>query len=102
MLIVWIFLIVFFCDFQFFFMQARGQKWGPEGWGPETKIQREDTQRGKKRTNFAAGEGKKSEILGGPGEGRSRGKGGPGEGRSRGKGGPNQTLKPTPTHETPL
>ena len=37
-----------------------------------TKIQREDTQRGKKRTNFAAGEGKKSKILGGPGEGRSR------------------------------
>ena len=38
-----------------------------------TKIQREDTQRGKKRTNFAAGEEKKkSEILGGPGEGRSR------------------------------
>ena len=42
-----------------------------------TKIQREDPQRGK-RTNFAPGEGKKkSEILGGPGEGRSR------EGRSR-------------------
>ena len=52
-----------------------------------TKIQREHTQRGKKRTNFAAGEGKKkSEILGGPGEGRSRGEGGPGEGRSSGEG----------------
>ena len=38
-----------------------------------TKIQREDTQRGKKRTNFAVGEGK-NEILGGPGEGRSRGR----------------------------
>ena len=53
-----------------------------------TKIPREDTQRGKKRTNFSAGEGKKSEILGGPGEGRSRGravqeKGGPGEGWSK-------------------
>ena len=42
-----------------------------------TKIKREDTQRGKNRTNFAAREGKKSEILGGPGEGRSR------EGRSK-------------------
>ena len=42
-----------------------------------TKIQREYTQRGKKRTNFALGEGKKSEFLGGPGEGRSR------EGRSK-------------------
>ena len=45
-----------------------------------TKIQREHTQRGKKRTNFAAGQGKKkSVILGGPGEGRSR-EGGPGKG----------------------
>ena len=43
-----------------------------------TKIQPKDTQRRKKRTNFAVGEGKKkSEILGGPGEGRSR------EGRSQ-------------------
>ena len=47
-----------------------------------TKIQREDTQRGKKRTNFAAGQGKKSEILGGPGEGLSSG-GRSREGRSR-------------------
>ena len=56
-----------------------------------TKIQREDTQRGKKRVNFWAVQEK-----GGPGEGRSRGK------LVQGKGGPNQTLKPTPTHETPL
>ena len=43
-----------------------------------TKIPREDPQRGKKRTNFAAGEGKKKERnFGGPGEGRSW------EGRSR-------------------
>ena len=34
---------------------------------------------------------------------KEKGKGGPGEGNSpRGRGGPNQTLKPTPTHETPL
>ena len=56
-----------------------------------TKIQREDTQRGKKRTNFAAGEGKKERNCG-----RSRGR------EVQRKGGPNQTLKPTPTHETPL
>ena len=62
-----------------------------------TKIPREDPQRGKKITNFAAGEGKKCEILGGPGEGRSW------EGRSRkGRSGgtehdQTQTLKPTPT-----
>ena len=67
-----------------------------------TKIQREDTQRGKKRTNFAAGDGNKRAKFW-----AVQGKGGPGEGRSRGravqgKGGPNQTLKPTPTHETPL
>ena len=31
-----------------------------------TKIPREDPQRGKKRTNFAAGQGKKREILGPP------------------------------------
>ena len=43
-----------------------------------TKIQREDTQRGKKRTNFAAGEGKKrAKFWAVPGEGRPR------EGRSR-------------------
>ena len=37
-----------------------------------TKFQREDTQRGKKRTNFCGGRGKKkSETLGGPGEGWS-------------------------------
>ena len=51
-----------------------------------TKIQREDTQRDTKRTNFAAGEGKKSEILGGPAKG-GPGKGGPGKG-GPGKGGP--------------
>ena len=38
-----------------------------------TKIQREDTQRGKKRTNFAAGEGKKERHFG-----RSRGRAVPG------------------------
>ena len=81
-----------------------------------TKIQREDTQRGKKRMKFPAGDGKKErnfgavEGKGGPGKGSlgkgspgkgSPGKGGPGKG-GPGKGGPNQTLKPTPTHETPL
>ena len=100
-----------------------------------TKIQREDTQRGKKRMKFPAGDGKKERNFGrwrgkavpgravsgravpgravpgraGPGKGGPR-KGGPGRavpgGRSReggpGKGGPNQTLKPIPTHETPL
>ena len=99
--------------------------WGPKGGAPKppgfhttarepkrahfrvpafkntTNIQREDTQRGKKRMNFAAGEGKKRakfwavQRKGGPGEGRSR------EGRSQ-EGRSNQTLKPTPTHETPL
>ena len=69
-----------------------------------TKIQREDTQRGKKERNFAAGEGKKkSEISGGPGEGRSRegpwkggpGKGGPGKGGSGGtEHDQTKTLKP--------
>ena len=60
-----------------------------------TKIQREDTQRGKKRTNFAAGE-EKSEILGGPGEGRSW------EGRSRGgRSEPNlETNTPHTQHTT--
>ena len=51
-----------------------------------TKIQREDPQRGKKRTNFPAGEGQKRAKFGRSG-GRSwgravLGKGGPGEGRS--------------------
>ena len=50
-----------------------------------TKIQREDPQRGKKRTNFAAGEGKKRAKFW-----RSRGR------AVQGKGGPNQTLKPRP------
>ena len=63
-----------------------------------TKIQREDTQRGKKRMNFAAGEGKKERnfgrsrgravrgrpVRGRPVRGRAvQGKGGPGEGRSK-------------------
>ena len=49
-----------------------------------TKIQREDTQRGKKRTNFAAGEGKMRNF--GRSRGRAvQGKGGPGEGRSKGR-----------------
>ena len=61
-----------------------------------TKIQREDTQRGKKRTNFAAGQGKKkSEILGGPGEG-CPGKGGPGKG-GPGKGTEHDTNTQTHT-----
>ena len=77
-----------------------------------TKIQREDTQRGKKRTNFAAGEGKKRAKFwavqgkgvqgkGGPG------KGGPGKGGSRGtEHDQTKTLKPphgnreTNTHAT--
>ena len=64
-----------------------------EGLGLQntTKIQREDTQRGKKRTNFAAGEGQKRAKFW-----AVQGKDGPR------KGVPNQTLKPTPTHETPL
>ena len=82
------FMAIFFEWFgQLFFVLCQFE--GP-GASNTTKIPREDTQRGKKRTNFAAGEGKKkSQILGGPGEGRSRegrswegglGKGGPGKG----------------------
>ena len=48
-----------------------------------TKIPREDPQRGKKRTNFVAGQGKR-EILGGPGEG-GPGKGGPGRAVRKGR-----------------
>ena len=73
--------------------------WGFEGWGAKisrglhtttrelqtctferpgasntTKIQREDTQRGKKRTNFAAGEGKKERHFGRSRKGRSWGR----------------------------
>ena len=67
-----------------------------------TKIQREDFPDREERMKFPAGERKKScEILGGPGEGRSRGRAVQGKGGPK-KGGPNQTLKPTPTHETPL
>ena len=82
-----------------------------------TKIQREDIQRGEKRTNSVTGEGKKSDILGGPGVGRAvlgkawdgrgegrgvhgeggggpeEGGGGPGEGRGgpgEGEGGPGE------------
>ena len=48
--------------------------------------------RGKKRTNFAAGEGKKRANLG-----AVQGKGGPGEGRSKGtvqgKGGPRRAVQ---------
>ena len=50
-----------------------------------TKIQREDTQRGKKRTKFVAGEGKKRAKFW-----AVQGKDGPR------KGGEKQTLKPTP------
>ena len=64
-----------------------------------TKIPREDPQRGKKRTNLAAGEGKRAKLKAVQGKG-GPGKGGPGKG-GPGKGGPNQTLKPTPTRETP-
>ena len=47
------------------------------------------------KNEFCGGRGKKKERnFGGPWEGRSRGRGVPR------KGGPNQTLKPTPTHET--
>ena len=65
-----------------------------------TKIQRKDPRERRKNENCGGRGKKKSEILGGPGEGRSRGravqgKGGPGEGRSRGravqgKGGPGE------------
>ena len=51
-----------------------------------TKIPREDPQEREERMKIVAGEGKKTEILGGPGEG------GPGEGRGPGQGGP-KTLK---------
>ena len=83
--------------------------------GRKERILRRE--REKKERNFGRSRGRAVQGKGGPGEGRSRGravqgKGGPGEGRSRGrsgpgkdcpkKGGPNQTLKPRPTHETPL
>ena len=54
-----------------------------EGWGAHLsapalqtppKFNEKTPQREKKRTNFAAGEKKKSEILGGLGEGRSSGR----------------------------
>ena len=52
-----------------------------------TKIQREDTQRGKKRTNFAAGQGKKSaKFWAVQGKGCPAGRAVPGKG-SPGKGG---------------
>ena len=63
-----------------------------------TKIQRENPQRGKKRTNFLAGREKKERNFG-RSRGRAvQGKGGPGEGRSRGravqgKGGPGRGPK---------
>ena len=102
-----------------------GQKGGgPEGWGPKprksggpkggaggepkrahlrvpefkntTKIQREDTPReGRKERILRREREKKREILGGPGEGRSRGRGNPGK-DCPGKGGPNQTQHPWP------
>ena len=50
-----------------------------------TKIPRNDPQRGKKRTNFAAGEGKKGEILGGPAE-WGPAEGAPAEGGESGEG----------------
>ena len=58
---------------------------GPQPSKNTTKIPRVDLQRGKKRTNFAAGEGKKRAKFwavqgkGGPGEGRSGGGGSGGE-----------------------
>ena len=69
-----------------------------------TKIQREDLPEREERKKISGGRGqKKSEILGGPGGGRSRGravqgKGGPGEGRSREgrKGGPGEGRKGGP------
>ena len=69
-----------------------------EGLGLQntTKIQREDTQRGKKRTNFAAGEGKKERNFGRSREGRSwKGSSGGTEHDQT------ETVKPTPTpHST--
>ena len=57
-----------------------------------TKIQREDTQRGKKRTNFAAGEGKKKERNFGRSRGRGPREGGPGKG-GPGKAVPGRAVK---------
>ena len=56
-----------------------------------SKIQREDTQRGKKRTNFVAGEGKKRAKFW-----AVEGKGGPGEGRSRGRAVPRRAVQTKP------
>ena len=53
---------------------------GP-GLQDTTKIQRKDPQERKKELKIVAGEGKKSEILGGPAEGRSGGRGSGGGGR---------------------
>ena len=61
-----------------------------------TKIPREDTQRETKRVNIVAGEGKKSEILGGPGEGRSRGRAVQGKGWSRGRTVPRRAVQTKP------
>ena len=55
---------------------------GPRPSKKTTKIQREDPQRGKKRTNFSAEEGKKERNFG-----RSRGRAVQGKG-GRGKDGP--------------
>ena len=77
----------------------RAQTCSFEGLGLQntTKIQREDTQRGKKRTNFAAGEGKKERNFW-----AVQGKGGLGKGGSRGtEHDQTETVKPTPTpHST--
>ena len=65
--------------------------WWPRHSKTPTKFNEKTPRERKKNEN---GSEKKREILGGPGEGRSGGT------AVRGKGGPNQTLKPTPTHET--
>ena len=59
-----------------------------------TKIQREDTQSGKKRTNFAAGERKKRAKFWAVQEKGVQGKGVQGKG-GPGKGGPGGMTKPT-------
>ena len=52
-------------------LKRRGAHLSALAFKNTTKIQREDTQRGKKRTNFAAGEGKKKERNFGRSRGRS-------------------------------
>ena len=87
------FFLFFFCFsfFFLFFLFFVVEGWRPEGWVPQNDTNRNphfgwtmalnrghnSTRRPperEERTTFALGEGKKSEILGGPAEGRSGGK----------------------------